>query len=179
MLLEANGVSWGKPFPRPDMGPAFLVQQASFWTRCCSSQHVKCILHSFIPVGWATLAVQPQHVEGPFNPDNEKKAVQVCSGCQEFNAIQMLVWHLPFYLPCHVIWIHIGQASWQSQVGASGTAECIQMSLHFVLKLRAVFKSKLLFKQIMNQAEDALFPQVERKSRLGFGWSNMNWTTAM
>jgi len=43
------------------------------------------------------------------------------------------------------------------------------MSLHFVLKLRAVFKSKLLFKQIMNQAEDALFPQVERKSRLGFG----------
>ena len=39
----------------------------------------------------------------------------------------------------------------------------------FLFKLRAVFKSKLLFKQIMNQAEDALFPQVERKSRLGFG----------
>lgn len=129
MLLEASGVSSEKPFPRPDMGPAFLVQQASFWTRCCSSQHVKCVLHSFIPVGWATLAVQPQHVEGPFNPDNQRlfRYVQVVRTWMQFKC-----WSDTFLLPtmsCHMNPYRSGKLT--VQVGASGTAECIQMSVHF------------------------------------------------
>lgn len=74
--------------------------------------------------------------------------------------MQFKCWSDTFLLPtmsCHMNPYRSGKLT--VQVGASGTAECIQMSVHF-FKLRAVFKSKLLFKQIMNQAEDALFPQV-------------------
>ena len=149
MLLEASEVGSGKPcFAGPSgHGSCIPLQRAFCRTRCCSSQHVKCVLqceitNSVRPMSFRILSsfsrpkspvtyllevfqkapsfIASSQLVGPLWPCSPSMlkvhlilTTKGCSGCQEFNKLRGLLTNsfYHFYLPCHTISIHIGQAS--------------------------------------------------------------------